>query len=809
MKNSKYLRPLCLALPALICGSTAYSQSDDKDIVFDLSPFHVEATDDEFYQTTNSQSATRMSVPLKEVPFNLQVVNQQFIDDTMAFGGQPLGFGGGANREAVSWSGAVEGKSVRGFNTLEFLRNGFLRYSDNGSATIEKVEIIKGPNSILDGVTKPGGVINVVTKKPNPHRDFTKFKFLYGKPLDRMVANFDVNRRLSMREDGKAFATFRLVGGMEGSHYVTKHRKRELENIMPSLTFNFTDNTLLGIQHEYYKVNGERGNGDESFGRRINVTPDGSDLRGEVPIFHYFNGNYEEGTLERYMSWDGPDANYAFPEIVNDTLVSFEHRFQDNLVFNLDYNYHNRKVNWGSNPSNKHLKYYEDPENPGEGDWMFERRRFNYNERSQIVEGVRGQVAWSFDAGEQTHRFVAGFLNQAEDTNSSPNYLHNGEDLFNNNTFFNGGKTLEDALAAGPDGKPDPVWDSFNLFEPNPILNNPAHVGFAPWRDSNQKTVDTTSFYINHHTKWFDERLTTLVGLYDASLDIQQKWRNRTDDSKQLNEVVRTTGFDEGEAMPQIGAVYSVNNQLGIYGNFSRSMSDNGGKLDGFGNALGPKQGEIHELGAKFTTNDNKVSGVVSFWEIVESNSAQWDPDAPNEDNPTGDITDLDNPTGANVAIGEVTAKGFDADLFFYPMKNFNTVLSYGYKTKETTDDVNTANIGRPHNIYKHKISLFNKYTWSDGPLAGMSANVGMTYRSKRQRHHNRFGAPAYEDPRFGLQAGIGYKWEGEHMKYKIRLAAKNLGKFTESSSGYVPGTRDAYYQELPAEYLLSFDIEH
>ncbi|MBK1875631.1 TonB-dependent siderophore receptor [Pelagicoccus mobilis] len=808
MIKPKFLRPLCLALPALIPGINAYSQSDDKDIVFDLSPFHVEATDDEFYETTNSQAATRMSVPLKDVPFNLQVINQQLIDDTMAFGGQPLGFGGGANREAVSWSGAVEGKSVRGFNTLEFLRNGFLRYSDNGSATIEKVEIIKGPNSILDGVTKPGGVINVVTKKPNPHRDFSKFKFVYGIPLDRMVANFDFNRRLSMREDGEAFATFRLVGGIERSEYVTKYRKRKLENIMPSLTFNFTENTLLGIQHEYYKVNGERGNGDDAFGNRVNVD-DPNGLRGEVPFLHYYNGNYEEGQIKQYMSWGGPDLNEAHPEVVNDTLVSFEHRFQDNLVFNLDYNYHNRKVNWGTTLNNQRTQV--DPVDgifPEDGTPFRWRRRFQDNKRTQIVEGFRGQLAWSFDAGEQTHRFVAGFLNQEEHSNGHSDYLVGGEDLFNNGVFF-GNNSMEDAIAAGPDGKPDPLWDRFPLFEADPDLRFPTGGQFIPWGDKWHKYVDTTSFYLNHHTKWFNDKLTTLVGVYDASLDISNPIYNRTREDVPLGDLVRETGFDEGEAMPQVGAVYSINNTLGIYGNFSRSMSDNGGKEDGFKNPLGPKQGEIHEIGAKFTTNDGKVSGVISLWEITESNSGQWDEYAPNEDNPTGDPDDTENPPGAWVAVGEVTAKGLDADFFFYPIKNFNTVLSYGYKTKETTEDLDASRIGRPHNIYKHKISLFNKYTWADGPLAGMSANLGLTYRSKRQRHHDRFGAPAYEDPRFGLQAGVGYKWEGDHMNYKVRLTAKNLGKFTESSSGYIPGTRDAYYQELPAEYLLSFDIEH
>jgi len=765
-----------LLLPGLLLGAAAFAQ-DNRDITFELSPFHVQAENELAYETTNSQAATRMSIPLKDVPFNLQVVTAQFMEDVMAYGGQVSTFGG-ANREATSWMGSVEGKSVRGINSLEYLRNGFRRYSDNGSATIDRVEVIKGPNAILDGVSKPGGVINVVTKKPNQHRDFTKFMFLYGNPLERMVANFDVNRRLSMREDGKAFATFRLVGGLESGNYENQIGRRELENIMPSLTLNFSDNTLLGIQHEYYTVNGERhANSDVAFQNFINVPdPSGGDLPGQVPLVHYFNGNYEANRLEEGISFTPTELNYGTPEIVNDTYVSFEHRFQDNVTVNLDYNYHNRKVHWGPWPNGA------GPKKDANDEWIWGTNDFLQIDRDQIVEGVRGQVAWHMDLGEQRHRFVAGFLTQYDTTDRVRDaWVDENGDRVSGNTY--------------------------SLFEKDSKYNIPPLPRRGPWQNDDLSIFDWKSFFLSHHTKWFNDKLTTMIGIYDTDLTGSSIAWNRTSSDIPLGSRTGKTTYSESDSMPQIGAVYSVNDAVGIYANYSKSIDSNGGKEDGFGNLFGPKQGEIHEIGAKFSDPNGKYSGTFSIYKITESNTIQFDIDAPNQYNPNVD-PNID-PLGANVAVGETTHEGVDADFFFYPIDGMNVVFSYGYKDATISANLDPSVVGRRLNDYDHKASVFTKYSWTEGALKGFTATGGFIWRSEQQRTHNRGGAPAYIDARTTLQAGIGYKWESEKFKYRLNFAAKNLFKLDERNRGYVPGTRNAYYRDLPAEYMLSFNLEH
>ncbi|MFU1925389.1 TonB-dependent receptor plug domain-containing protein, partial [Klebsiella pneumoniae] len=58
--------------------------------------------------------------------------------------------------------------NVRGFTTSEFYRDGFSAnrgyMNAPDSATIERVEILKGPASSLYGRGDPGGTVNLVTK---------------------------------------------------------------------------------------------------------------------------------------------------------------------------------------------------------------------------------------------------------------------------------------------------------------------------------------------------------------------------------------------------------------------------------------------------------------------------------------------------------------------------------------------------------------------------------------------------------------------------------------------------------------------
>ena len=80
----------------------------------------------------------------------------------------------GATFQGDSFGSGVE-FNIRGFEA-QVLRDGFTFPGTRGdfanpeTAGLEQVEILRGPASILYGQVDPGGVINLVTKKPLPAR---------------------------------------------------------------------------------------------------------------------------------------------------------------------------------------------------------------------------------------------------------------------------------------------------------------------------------------------------------------------------------------------------------------------------------------------------------------------------------------------------------------------------------------------------------------------------------------------------------------------------------------------------------------
>jgi len=125
---------------------------------------------DDTYVLPNAGTATKTEAPIMETPFSVKVVPAQVFRDQQAVRlDQVLKNVSGINRE-VSNAGLADGITLRGFQVFPF-RDGF-RFEDQNSngrrdmANIERVEVLKGPGSILYGQAEPGGIVNMVTKKP-------------------------------------------------------------------------------------------------------------------------------------------------------------------------------------------------------------------------------------------------------------------------------------------------------------------------------------------------------------------------------------------------------------------------------------------------------------------------------------------------------------------------------------------------------------------------------------------------------------------------------------------------------------------
>ncbi|SEM90050.1 TonB-dependent siderophore receptor [Nitrosomonas marina] len=123
------------------------------------------------YNVPSATTATKTNTPIMETPMGIQVVPKSVLNDQQAItleqslnnisGVFPgLGFNG------------VETFNIRGFDTFDYYRNGvrfqsaLTQTGNREIANLERIEVLKGPASILFGRIEPGGMINLVPKAP-------------------------------------------------------------------------------------------------------------------------------------------------------------------------------------------------------------------------------------------------------------------------------------------------------------------------------------------------------------------------------------------------------------------------------------------------------------------------------------------------------------------------------------------------------------------------------------------------------------------------------------------------------------------
>jgi iron complex outermembrane receptor protein len=126
----------------------------------------------EGYRAERSGTATRTDTRIRELPAAIQVVPKQVIEDQQATRMADVIENVSSVRPGSSFGNRADSFIVRGFQSFLSARDGFLSnqlFGDPGFidlASVERVEILKGPASVLYGLGDPGGLVNIVTKRP-------------------------------------------------------------------------------------------------------------------------------------------------------------------------------------------------------------------------------------------------------------------------------------------------------------------------------------------------------------------------------------------------------------------------------------------------------------------------------------------------------------------------------------------------------------------------------------------------------------------------------------------------------------------
>ncbi|MCJ2024476.1 TonB-dependent siderophore receptor [Methylobacterium sp. J-067] len=276
------------------------------------------------YVATRSTVGTKTDTPILETAQSVSVVGRKQIEDQNALTiNQALRYTPSVTTEQRGGAGStrLEQFYIRGFSAPVFLDGMALIGGRDANATVdpyrlERVDIIKGPASVLYGQAGPGGLVNLVSKVPQ----FTRFGevFLQGGSYSTARAGFDVGGPIESDIPGLAdqFA-YRVIGlgwNADGPA-VTTRIERALIN--PSITWRPSTDTSFTLIGNYQR--------DPYSG-----------FYGGVPsVGSVFPRNFGNGRIG-YLPADFYDGNRTI-ERSDRTQASLEylldHRFNENLRF--------------------------------------------------------------------------------------------------------------------------------------------------------------------------------------------------------------------------------------------------------------------------------------------------------------------------------------------------------------------------------------------------------------------------------------------------------------------------------------------
>ncbi|MBK1878315.1 TonB-dependent receptor plug domain-containing protein [Pelagicoccus mobilis] len=197
---------------ALLVAPLGIAQNDDEEDVYELSPFTIEGEANSGYRATSTLAGSRIRTDLKDVGSSISVVTEEFLRDTSATDNESLLIytggtevaGTGGNFAGGGDFGRVDTDSqrlrpnaatrVRGLAAADNTRDFFKTDIPWDSYNVDRIDLQRGPNSILFGLGSPAGVINATTNTAY-FEDGGDFEARYGS-YGSWRASLDYNKVL-------------------------------------------------------------------------------------------------------------------------------------------------------------------------------------------------------------------------------------------------------------------------------------------------------------------------------------------------------------------------------------------------------------------------------------------------------------------------------------------------------------------------------------------------------------------------------------------------------------------------------------
>jgi iron complex outermembrane receptor protein len=327
------------------------SPSGDQAEAVELKPMVVEGFalgnalgEMEGYNATHSSVATKTSMPLLETSQSVSVVTRQQMDDQGAQTvSQAMRYTPGVMTNPYGATHRYDYLAIRGFNdgsVDNIFLDGLKMMGDSGTYSsmqidpyfLERIDVLKGPSSVLYGRSLPGGLAALTSKQPTQER-YRQIQATVGNNKQRGLG-FDFSGPL----DDEGRVAYRLIGLADQADTQFEHVEEKRYALAPTLSIELSPDTSLTLQ-AYLQKDPESG---------------------------YHGGLPAEGTLfrrnGRYLAddfFEGEPGAEKFDRTQQMLGYQFQHRFNDVWSVRQNFRYLDSTVEseqiysagWGAGPS--------------------------------------------------------------------------------------------------------------------------------------------------------------------------------------------------------------------------------------------------------------------------------------------------------------------------------------------------------------------------------------------------------------------------------------------------------------------------
>ncbi len=645
---------------ALLYGQTApaNTQGAGGNNVLVLSPFEVNAAQDQGYIATNTLSGSRVNTPLYTTPSVTSVFTRDFLDD-IAANDLVEAYSYALNVDAAEQAEqspnfranifSDNAVNIRGLSAAT-ARNYFVWSVNGDSYNLERLDFSRGPNNILFGLGGQGGVVNSTTKRAMLNRNLARVQLRTGE-WDLYRGSLDVNRALGRNVALRVNLLSHNEGGWknhaqydkEGMHVAGTWRVFETRGFGTTLRAEFEKldlDRVLAYRFPFMDaVSNWNGVGIPASGSLTGVEGTGT-MAANRRSFDQSAGTFfsttgvrrttgpsgtswaDESIIPRHLSFYGPD-NRNDSTVSNFTVMLEQRLFRD-LFIEVAFNRQKDDMRYNQVDG---YQVYRDPRqtvngatNPRFGQFYAD---FDYQERRNDVRVDEERITASYerDFGKWFGRHqVAGLVSRRENRSFDSGF--NFDDVATNGLLL-----IRRWISDGDSGQ-------FTGFNARQIASQAAAAGLDVGFRQNTLTYSNNrqdTAQIVHVGNFFDGRLSTVYGIRKDEL-LSRSALNGTRDVVQNDPVyrrvrewnnfqlspwndvaedyTRTKGFTLG---------WSADSPVRAYYNESESFVNQSGQvlvdLYTRSDVFPPRVGEGRDMGLRFRLFDKRVQGSIGYFE--------------------------------------------------------------------------------------------------------------------------------------------------------------------------------------------------